>query len=123
MNGPKSWLIVKSDVLAVEAKRVFGDEVNITTKGQRHWISRVQRGGGGKVLRWNGELDPLYEIALGQPSMHPTLAYKSKFTYFMPAIDSFENTLTLFGRPSTTYFSQHYSVKRNPPSNLRQLVI
>ena len=36
MNGSKSWLIVKSNVLADEAKRVFGDEVNITTKGQRH---------------------------------------------------------------------------------------
>ena len=29
-NGPRSWLIVKSDVLAVEAKRVFGEEINIT---------------------------------------------------------------------------------------------
>ena len=36
VNGSKSWLIVKSDVLADEAKRVFGDEVNITTEGQRH---------------------------------------------------------------------------------------
>ena len=36
MNGSKSWLIVKSDALADEAKRVFGDEVNVTTKGQRH---------------------------------------------------------------------------------------
>ena len=36
VNGPKSWLIVKSDLLAVEAKKVFGDEVNITTEGQRH---------------------------------------------------------------------------------------
>ena len=26
VNGPKSWLIVKSDVLAAEAKKVFGDE-------------------------------------------------------------------------------------------------
>ena len=28
MNGSKSWLIVKSEALADEAKRVFGDEVN-----------------------------------------------------------------------------------------------
>ena len=35
VNGSKSWLIVKSDVLGDEAKRVFGDEVNITTEGQR----------------------------------------------------------------------------------------
>ena len=32
----QSWLIVKSEVLADEAKRVFGDEVNVTTEGQRH---------------------------------------------------------------------------------------
>ena len=37
VNGSKSWLIVKSDVLADEAKRVFGEEVNITTEGQRHF--------------------------------------------------------------------------------------
>ena len=30
VNGSKSWLIVKSGKLAKEAKRVFGDEVNIT---------------------------------------------------------------------------------------------
>ena len=38
VNGPKGWLIVKSDVLAAEAKKVFGDEVNITTEGQRHLV-------------------------------------------------------------------------------------
>ena len=36
LNGLKSWLIVKSGELAKEAKRVFGEEVNITTEGQRH---------------------------------------------------------------------------------------
>ena len=36
VNGSKNWLIVKSDVLADEAKRVFGDEVNVTTEGQLH---------------------------------------------------------------------------------------
>ena len=36
VNGSKNWLIVKSDVLADEAKRVFGDEVNIKTEIQRH---------------------------------------------------------------------------------------
>ena len=35
VNGSKSWLIVKSEVLGDEAKRVFGDEVNITTEGKR----------------------------------------------------------------------------------------
>ena len=36
VNGSKNLLIVKSDVLADGAKRVFGDEVNITTEIQRH---------------------------------------------------------------------------------------
>ena len=36
VNGTKSWLIVKFRELAEEAKRVFGEEVNITTEGQRH---------------------------------------------------------------------------------------
>ena len=36
VNGSKNWLIVKSDVLADEAKRVFGDEVKIKTEIQRH---------------------------------------------------------------------------------------
>ena len=34
MKWSKSWLIVKSEALADETKRVFGDEVNITTEGQ-----------------------------------------------------------------------------------------
>ena len=36
VNGSKSWLILKSGELAEEAMRVFGEEVNITTEGQRH---------------------------------------------------------------------------------------
>ena len=36
VNGSKNWLIVKSDVLTDEAKRVFRDEVNIKTEIQRH---------------------------------------------------------------------------------------
>ena len=36
VNGSKRWLIVKSDVLVDEAKRVFGDKVNSTSEGQRH---------------------------------------------------------------------------------------
>ena len=36
VNGSKSWLIIKSDVPLIEAKKVFGDEVNITAEGQHH---------------------------------------------------------------------------------------
>ena len=35
VNGSKRWLIVKSEEVADETKRVFGDEVNITNEGQR----------------------------------------------------------------------------------------
>ena len=38
VNGSKSWLIVKSNLLTDEEKRAFRDEVNITTKGQRHLV-------------------------------------------------------------------------------------
>ena len=49
MNGSKSWLIVKSKEFVDEAKRVFRDEVNITTEGQHHLgavidcVARIQR--------------------------------------------------------------------------------
>ena len=36
VNGSKCWLIVKFGELVEEAKRVFGERVNITTEGQCH---------------------------------------------------------------------------------------
>ena len=36
VNGPKCWLIVKSQELAEEAGQDFGKEVDITTKRKRH---------------------------------------------------------------------------------------
>ncbi|CAH3137553.1 unnamed protein product [Porites lobata] len=36
VNGAKSWLIVKTSELAESAKKVFGDEVNLTLEGRRH---------------------------------------------------------------------------------------
>ena len=58
VNGSKSWLIVKSDLLADEEKRVFF-----------------------------------------------TNGYKSKLTYYMHTIESFEDYVDLSKRRSTTYFS------------------
>ena len=100
VNGSKSWLIVKSDVLADEAKRVFGDEVNVTTEGQRHLGSVIvsqefkDQYCREKVLRWKGELKALSEIARSQPHAAYTVlskGYKSKFTFFMRTIESFED--------------------------------
>ena len=131
VNGPKSWLIVTSDVLAVEAKKVFGDEVNITTEGQRHLGAVIgsqefkDQYCREKVLGWKGELEALSEIARSQPHAAYTVftkGYKSKFTYFMRTIESFEDYVdpiqeviddlllpTLFGQTEPL------------PSNLRQL--
>ena len=36
VNGSKSWLICKSEEVAIRAKQVFGDAVNIKTEGKRH---------------------------------------------------------------------------------------
>ena len=36
VNGSKSYLVVKTQDLADEAELVFGEEVRITTEGQRH---------------------------------------------------------------------------------------
>ena len=100
VNGSKSWLIVKSDVLADEAKRVFGDEVNVTTEGQRHLGAVIgsqefkDQYCREKILRWKGELEALSEIARSQPHAAYTVfskGYKSKFTYFMRTIESFED--------------------------------
>ena len=100
VNGSKSWLIVKSEVLADEAKRVFGDEVNITTEGQRHLGAVIgsqefkDQYCREKVLGWKGELEALSEIARSQPHTGYTVftkGYKSKFTYFMRTIESFED--------------------------------
>ena len=100
VNGSKSWLIGKSGELAKEAKRVFGDEVNITTKGQRH-VGAVKASQEykdqyceEKVRVWKEEIERLSEIAKSQPHaayIAFTKGYKSKFTYFMRTIGSFED--------------------------------
>ena len=100
MNGSKSWLIVKSEALADEAKRVFGDEVNITTEGQRHLGAVIapqeykDQYSEEKTRMRKEEIERISEIAKSQPQIAYiafTKGYKSKFTYFMRTIDSFED--------------------------------
>ena len=99
VNGSKSWLIVKSDVLVDEAKRVFGDEVNMTSEGQRHLGAVIgsqefkDQYCREKVLRWKGELEALSQIARSQPHAAYIVftGYKSKFTYVMRTIKSFQD--------------------------------
>ena len=100
VNGSKSWLIVKSGELAKEAKRVYGEEVNITTEGQRHLGAVIasqeykDQYCEEKVWAWKEEIERLSEIAKSQPHaayIAFTKGYKSKFTYFMRTIGSFED--------------------------------
>ena len=111
---------------------MFGDEVNVTDEGQRHlgavlgsqeFKDQCCRE---KILRWKGELEALSEIARSQPHAAYTVfskGYKSKFTYFMHTIESFEDYVdpiqesiddlllpTLFGQTKPL------------PSDLRQLI-
>ena len=114
VNGSKSWLIVKSDVLADEAKRVFGDEVNITTEGQRHLGAVIgslefkDQYCREKVLGWKGELEALSEIARSQPHAAYTVfskGYTSK---------SFEDYVDPIQEAIDDLLLSNYSVKRNP---------
>jgi len=99
VNRSKSWLIVKNPDLEKEAKAVFGDSVNITTEGQRHLGAVIGSRAfkklycNEKINEWMKELLALCEIA----DTHPQAAYsayakgfKSKFNYFLPAIENFE---------------------------------
>ena len=114
VNGSKSWLIVKSEVLADKAKRVFGDEDNITTEGQRHLGAVIgsqefkDQYCQEKVLGWKGELEALSEIARSQPHAAYTVfskGYKSK---------SFEDYVDPIQEAIDDLLLSNYSVKRNP---------
>ena len=131
MNGSKSWLIVKSDVLADEAKRVFGDEVNVTTEGQRHLGAVIgsqefkDQYCREKVFGWKGELEALSEIARSQPHAAYTVftkGYKSKFTYFMRTIESFEDYVDPIQEAIDDLLLPTLFGQKEPlPSDLRQL--
>lgn len=100
VNGSKSWLILKTQELSSEAEHVFGDEVNITAEGKRHLGAVIgtktykDEYCNEKVNQWREELEHLSEIAKSQPHAAYTVftkAYKSKFTFCMRTIESFED--------------------------------
>ena len=100
VNGPKCWLIVKSQELAEEARQIFGKEVNITTEGKRHLGAVIGSKDykdeycRDKVQRWRQDIIFLAEIAKSQPHavyIALTKAYKFKFTYFVRTIEAFED--------------------------------
>ena len=125
VNRSKSWLIVKSDEIADEAKRVFGDEVNVTTEGQRHLGAVIgsqefkDQYCREKILRWKRELEALSEIARSLPHAAYTVfskGYKSEFTYFMRTIESFEEVIDDLLLPAL------FGQKEPLPSDLRRLI-
>ena len=73
VNGAKSWLIVKASELAESAKKVFGDEVNITLEGRRHLGAVIgskefkDQYCQEKVDKWLREMESLAEISKSQP--------------------------------------------------------
>jgi len=79
---------------------VFGEEVRITTEGQRDLGAVIgsqeykDQYCSGKVRGWKENIELLAEIAKSQPHaayIAFTKDYKSKFAYFMRTIDSFED--------------------------------
>ncbi|CAH3174262.1 unnamed protein product [Porites lobata] len=99
VNGAKSWLIVKTSELAESGKKVFGDEVNITLEGRRHLGAVIgskefkDQYCQEKVDKWLREMESLTEISKSQSHaayIAFTKGFKSKFTYYLRTIESFE---------------------------------
>ena len=126
-NESKSWLIVKSGILADEAKR----EINVSTEVQRHLGAVIgsqefkDQYCREKVLGWKGELEVLSDIARSQPHAAFTVftkGYKSKFTYFMCTIGSFEDYVDPIQEVIDDLFLPTLFGQTEPlPSDLRQL--
>ena len=80
----------------------------------------------GNVLRWKGELEALSEIARSQPHADYTAftkAYKSKFTYFLRTIESFEDYVDPIQEAIDDLLLSTLFGQTDPlPSDLRQLV-
>ena len=79
-----------------------------------------------KVLGWKGELEALSEIARSQPHATYTVftkGYKSRFTYFMRTIESFEDYVDPIQEAMDDLLLPTLFGQTEPlPSDLRQLV-
>ena len=104
----------------LKKRKLFGDEVNITTEGKRHLGAVIvskdfkDQYCKEKVDNWHKAMESLTEIGKSQPHaayIAFTKGFKSKFTYCMRTIESFEDYVdpvevvvhtsflpTLFGR-------------------------
>ena len=132
VNGPKCWLIMKSQELAKEAEQIFGKEVNITTEGKRHLGAVIgskeykDEYCRDKVQEWRQDVISLAKITESQPHatyIAVTKAYKSKFTYFMRTIEAFEDyTDPIQEVLNEILLPQLFGQEERLPDELRELV-
>ena len=132
VNGAKSWLIFKNSELAESAKKLFGDEVNITLKGRRHLGAVIgskefkNQYCQGKVDKCLREMESLTEISKSQPHaayLAFTKGFKSKFTYFLHTIESFEEYVNPIEEVIHTSFLPSLFGRAEPlPEELKELV-
>ena len=126
VNGAKSWLIVKTSELAESAKKVFGDEVNITLEGRRHLGAVIgskefkDQYCQEKVDKWLREMESLTEISKSQPYaayVAFTKGFKSKFTYYLRTIESFEEYVDPIEEVILTFFLSSFIIRTSVTSS------
>ncbi|XP_015754653.1 PREDICTED: uncharacterized protein LOC107334236 [Acropora digitifera] len=132
VNGAKSWLIVKNSERAESAKKVFDDEVNITLEGRRHLGAVIgskefkNQYCQEKVDKWLREMESLTEISKSQPHaayVAFTKGFKSKFTYYLRTIESFEEYVDPIEEMMHTSFLPSLFGRAEPlPKELKELV-
>ena len=132
VNGAKSWLIMKNSELAGSAKKVFDDEVNTTLEGRRHLGAVIgskefkNQCCQEKVDKWLREIESLAEISKSQPHaayVAFTKGFKSKFTYYLGTIKSFEEYVDPIEEVIHTFFLPSLFGQAEPlPEELQELV-
>ena len=118
--------------MALSAKKAFGDEVNITLEGglpfgavirskefNDHYCQE-------KVDKWLREMESLTEISKSQPHaayVAFTKGVKSKFTYYLCTIESFEEYVDPIEEVIHTSFLSSLFGRAEPlPEELKELV-
>ena len=124
VNLNKSWLILKSPETFEDAKRLFGDRINISLEGQRHLGAVIgsekfkDEFCTEKVSGWVDDLEALCEIAKSEPHaayQAYTKGYYSKFLYFMRTIKDFGSYLKPVENLLTTKFIPTLLGMSEPP--------
>ena len=122
---------MKSQGLADGAQRAFGQEVKIPGYGKSHLGAVIgskdykDHNCKEKVSVWREEIEMLSEIAKSQPhAAHIALSkgYRSKFTYFMHTIESFEDYVeSIHEVLNDVFLSTTFGHDEQFPDELREL--